>query len=102
MLLPDEFPTAGDFTAPDHLRDTLAEVDHLYATVVAPHEAELTHRFDAVDAYLDAEGRLHPEIWEARRHIMRESGKAGLYGAFLPERVGGRGFDREDRDQPSP
>ena len=96
MPLPDEFPTAGDFTAPESLQPTLAEIDHLYSTVVAPLEEQLAHRFDTVDDYLDTDGRLHPEIWEARRHIMATSGKAGLYGAFLPERIGGRGFDREE------
>ena len=93
MALPDDFPTAGDFTPPEHLVDTMAEIDQLYATVVAPLEEGLAHRFAGVDDYLDADGRLHPEIWEARRHIMRTSGAVGLYGAFLPSRVGGRDYD---------
>ena len=96
VALPDDFPTAGDFSVPEHLVGALAEVDQLYATIVAPLEESLAHRFAGVDDYLDTDGRLHPEIWEARRHIMRASGAAGLYGAFLPSRIGGRDYDRED------
>lgn len=93
---PLQFPTAGDFPAPDHLQSLLATIDELYATEVAPREAALAHRFDDQSEYLDSEGKLHPEIWAARREIMAASGDAGIYALHLPESCGGGGLGRED------
>jgi len=96
--LPSEidFPTAKDFPAPEHLRPLLDEIDRLYVTEVKPREEALAHRFDDQRLYLDDEGKLHPEIWQARREIMQASGDAGIYALHLPEETGGGGLGRED------
>ena len=54
-----------------------------------PREEALSHRLSNSRLYLDDEGRLHPEIWQARREIMRASATAGLYSLHLPEEIGG-------------
>jgi acyl-CoA dehydrogenase len=42
----------------------------------------------------DADGRMHPEVWEARREVQRRSAAAGLYAPHMPEDVGGLGLTR--------
>gem|GEM_PF-40499 len=87
---------ARDAGAPEHLADVLERVRALYAEEVAPREQALAHRLNDERQYLDADGRLHPEIIAARREIMRASGAAGIYSAHLPEHLGGMGLGRED------
>lgn len=87
---------ARDAGAPEHLADVLERVRALYAHEVAPREQALAHRLNDERQYLDADGRLHPEIIAARREIMRASGGAGIYSAHLPEHLGGMGLGRED------
>ena len=81
---------------PERLDPVIGQVADLYETEVKPREEALRHRLEDRDRYLDAEGKLHPEIWEARSEIMRASAKAGVYASYLPERIGGRGFSRRD------
>lgn len=81
---------------PEHLDSILATVEELYKNEVSPREETLRHRLTDRDRYLDADGKLHPEIWEARKEIMRASATAGVYAAYLPERIGGRGLSRHD------
>lgn len=85
-----------DIRPPERLDAVLREVANLYEREVAPREAALRHRLDSEREYLDADGRLHPEIVAARREIMRASGKAGIYACHLPVELGGRGYGRED------
>lgn len=89
-------PTAIDVRTPAHLAPVLEQVDQLYRTEVRPREEALVSRLADQRLYLDDDGRLHPEVWEARREIMRASGRAGVYGAYLPERIGGGGLGRND------
>ncbi len=81
---------------PDHLRPILDRIDRLYEEEVRPREEALAHRLTDSRHYLDEDGRLHPELWDARRQIMRASGEAGVYALHLPEETGGGGLDRED------
>jgi len=43
---------------------------------------------------LDATGRMHPIVWEARREIQRRAGAAGLYAPHIRAEFGGGGFSR--------
>jgi acyl-CoA dehydrogenase len=81
---------------PIRLAPILNEIDRLYQAEVRPREDGLAHRLRRRDDYLDFEGKIHPEVWEARKEIMRASAEAGIYAAYLPERIGGRGFGRHD------
>lgn len=83
-------------SAPEHLDGVLEQVGALYETEVRPREEALVHRLSDRDHYLDADGKLHPEVWEARREIMQASAALGVYAGYLPERIGGRGFSRHD------
>jgi acyl-CoA dehydrogenase len=82
--------------SPERLDDVLEEVQGLYDDEVRPREEALAHRLSDRDQYLDEAGKLHPEIWEARKEIMRASAAAGIYAGYLPERIGGQGFSRND------
>lgn len=63
---------------------------------VGPLEAELDgHRVGTAWApHLDPAGRMHPQVWEARREVQRRSARAGLYAPHLSAAVGGDGFSR--------
>lgn len=45
---------------------------------------------------LDEAGRMHPEVWEARREVQRRAGRAGLYAPHSSAAVGGGGFSRAE------
>ena len=81
---------------PAQLRGILDSVGRLYLDEVAPREKALHARLSDEMLYLDRDGKLHPEILTARREIMRAAGKAGVYSAHLPERLGGAGLGRTD------
>lgn len=85
-----------ELAPPEHLRSTLQKVQALYTSEVAPREAALRHRLQSEREYLDESGRLHPEIVQARREIMRAAGKAGIYSLHLPQHLGGGGLGRTD------
>ncbi len=89
-------PLDAELRPPQHLADTLATVRQLYADEVAPRNAALQHRLDDESQYLDADGKLHPEIIQARREIMAAAGAAGIYSAHLPTSLGGAGLGRTD------
>ncbi len=89
-------PIEAELRPPARLEDTLARVERLYREEVAPREQALSHRLSDERAFLDEAGKLHPEIIEARREIMRAAGKRGVYSLHLPERLCGGGLGRED------
>ena len=68
----------------------LERLEQFYTSEVRPREEALRHRLTNRDLYLDIDGYIQPEVQQARREIMRASGKAGLYSLHLPERVGGK------------
>jgi len=45
---------------------------------------------------LDEAGRMHPEVWEARREVQRRAAAAGLYAPHMPREVGGLGLTRAE------
>ncbi|NIR34833.1 MAG: acyl-CoA dehydrogenase, partial [Actinobacteria bacterium] len=81
---------------PEHLEPVMELIEGLYETEVRPREEALAHRLEDRDRYLDENGHLHPEVWQARQEIMRASAAAGLYAGYLPERIGGNGWTRND------
>lgn len=85
-----------EFQRPARLNAILARIDRLYEREVRPREEALAHRLTDSRAYLDADGRLHPELWQARREVMRASAKAGVYSLHLPKAIGGGGLGRRD------
>lgn len=96
MTTRHESPLAKELRPPAHLAGILERVAQLYRDEVAPREAALRHRLDDEAQYLDADGKLHPEIVAARREIMRAAGRAGVYSAHLPTKLGGGGLGRTD------
>lgn len=92
----DDLPVLDDPRVPAHLVRHVETIDRLYADVVEPREQALSHRLDDERGYLDEDGFLHPEIWRARREIMRAAGDAGIYACHLPEAIGGGGLGRRD------
>jgi alkylation response protein AidB-like acyl-CoA dehydrogenase len=89
-------PLQQELRPPAHLASILEEVRRLHAEEVAPREHALRERLADERLYLDGDGKLHPEIIAARREIMRAAGRAGIYSAHLPTRLGGRGLGRTD------
>ncbi|HPF26518.1 MAG TPA: acyl-CoA dehydrogenase family protein [Steroidobacteraceae bacterium] len=89
-------PLDKELHPPAHLAQVLATVGQLYNDQVAPREQALEARLADEREFLDADGKLHPEIIAARREIMRAAGKAGVYSAHLPKRLGGGDLGRTD------
>ena len=89
-------PLDKELRPPAHLADILARVAALHRDEVAPREQALQERLADESKYLDVDGRLHPEIIAARREIMRAAGRAGVYSAHLPKRLGGGDLGRTD------
>ena len=92
----DESPISTELRPPEHLENVLGRVQALYDNEVAPRNEALAHRLSDETQYLDSDGKLHPEIIEARREIMRAAGEQGVYSAHLPESRGGGGLNRTD------
>jgi alkylation response protein AidB-like acyl-CoA dehydrogenase len=84
------------FAQPKHLDRILARIERLYEREVRPREEALQHRLTDSRQYLDEDGRLHPELWQARREIMRAAGNAGIYALHLPKELGGGGLGRHE------
>ena len=89
-------PLDKELNPPAHLSTILENVAALQRQEVAPREKLLHERLNDESKYLDADGKLHPEIIAARREIMRAAGKLGVYSAHLPQRLGGGGLGRTD------
>ena len=87
---------ATEVRIPTHLQSVIESIDIFYEERVRPREDQLAHRLTDSRQYLAEDGKLHPEIWAARREIMRESSDAGIYALHLPEDIGGGGLGRHD------
>ena len=63
---------------------------------VAPIEEALSHRNVGTpwQPVLDDAGRMHAEVWEARREVQRRSAAAGLLNPHISAAAGGGGFSR--------
>lgn len=90
------FANVPDDDAPQHLRPVLEDVDAFYRAEVEPREKRLGRRLSDSLAYLDHDGKLHPEVQAARREIQRASGERGLFALHLPKTIGGGGLSRTE------
>ncbi|MGD9571855.1 MAG: acyl-CoA dehydrogenase family protein [Thermoleophilia bacterium] len=74
----------------------LPRYEAFIAEVAEPRERELAAAGAGTPwaPVLDAEGRMHPAVWEARRDVQRASAAAGLYAPHMPEDAGGLGLTR--------
>lgn len=80
----------------ERVRPHLDTIDALYEQEVRPREEALAHRLADHRGYLDGEGKLHPELWDARKEIMRASAQAGIFALHLPSEIGGGGLSRSE------
>ena len=85
-----------DFKIPPRVAPILETIESFYEAEVRPLEEALRDRLADRSASLAEDGRRHPEIWQARREIMRASVRAGLYSLHLPESIGGGGLSRTE------
>lgn len=78
------------------VRDYMDRFARFLAEDVAPLESELARQGagTAGDPALDAHGRMHPVVWEARRAVQRRAGSLKLHAPHISERFGGSGFSR--------
>ena len=88
--------STSDLNVPEALRPILDRVERFYESEVLPREEALSERLANSRLYLDDDGRIHPDVWRARREIMRASAEAGLYSLHLPQEVGGGGLGRTE------
>ncbi len=80
----------------ERVRDYIARFRRFLDEEVASLERELAaaHVGTAWQPRLDAAGRMHPQVWEARREVQRRAGAAGLYAPHIRREFGGGGFNR--------
>src|SRR3989337_1288845 len=87
---------ANDVGIPEDIRDvvkgaTTGMVQFVESEVV-PMERELGSILTDERKFYDETGRARTEVLEARRDVRMKSAKAGYYGMFAPESVGGGGI----------
>lgn len=80
----------------ERVQDYTTRFGRFLSEQVRPLETELDGRgLGTVWApRLDDAGRMHPEIWAARREVQRRSAAAGLYNPHVRADLGGGGFCR--------
>src|SRR3954447_19408341 len=78
------------------VRELLTRYERFLADAVAPLETELARQKVGTPwaPTLDAQGRMNPTVWEARREVQRLSVAAGLFAPHMPSKVGGLGLTR--------
>lgn len=88
--------TATGIAPSERVSDYIARFGKFLETEVAPLEEQLATRGVGSPAqpHLDEDGRMHPEVWEARREVQRRSAAAGLYAPHIRAELGGGGFTR--------
>jgi len=86
----------SDTGIPEDIRDivkgaTTGIVQFVDAEVL-PLEAEMGSKLTDERLFFREDGRATEEVLEARRNVRMKSAKAGYYGMFAPESVGGGGL----------
>jgi acyl-CoA dehydrogenase len=81
---------------PEDLRDVVKiAIDGVISfveTEVVPMEQEYRHVLEKEAKLFGPDGKLVPEIREAREKVRSKSGKAGYWAMFSPESIGGGGL----------
>ena len=88
--------TDGSIALSERVADYMTRFATLLDDEVAPIESELATRGVGTpwQPALDDAGRMHREVWEARREVQRRAGVAGLYAPHVSAEFGGGGFGR--------
>ena len=78
------------------VQELLPRYERFLADEVAPLERELAAKGVGTSwaPQLDEHGRMHGEVWAARRGVHRRSAAAGLFTPHMPTSVGGLGLGR--------
>lgn len=86
----------GDTAVTPKVVDYTQRFRRFLADEVAPLEKHLAAKNLGTPAQpvLDDQGRMHREVWEARREVQRRAGRAGLYAPSNSTAVGGGGLSR--------
>ncbi|MEV0408901.1 acyl-CoA dehydrogenase [Actinoallomurus sp. NPDC050550] len=89
-------PTHLDVSAGDRVLDYTRRFQRFHEDVVVPLEVELARQKVGTpwQPALDDAGRMHPQVWQARREVQRRAAAAGLYAPHIPVSLGGGGFSR--------
>ena len=89
-------PDASDIGIPDDIRDivkgSVTGMLQFVESEVVPMEQEMGSLLVDERKFFDESGRAVNEVMEARRQVRMKSAKAGFYGMFAPESVGGGGI----------
>lgn len=87
---------AASFEPSERVRAYTARFRRFLDEDVAPLEKALADEKVGTpwQPHLDAAGRMHPTVWEARRKVQRRSGELGLYAPHIAKEFGGGGFSR--------
>jgi acyl-CoA dehydrogenase len=87
---------ANDVGIPEDIRDVVKGATtgmlQFVESEVVPMEKELGSILTDERKFFDETGRARSEVLEARRDVRMKSAKAGYYGMFAPESVGGGGI----------
>ncbi|WP_028936181.1 acyl-CoA dehydrogenase family protein [Pseudonocardia spinosispora] len=80
----------------DRVRDYTARFRRFLHDEVTPLEEQLASAGagTAWQPHLDESGRMHPQVWQARREVQRRAASAGLYTPHNSEAAGGGGLSR--------
>jgi acyl-CoA dehydrogenase len=85
-----------DTGIPDDIRDVVkgatTGLTQFVDAEVLPMEAEMGRMLVDEREFFDPDGRARNEVLEARKQVRMKSSKAGYYGMFAPESVGGGGL----------
>jgi acyl-CoA dehydrogenase len=87
---------ANDVGIPEDIRDVVKGATtgmlQFVESEVVPMEKELGSILTDERKFFDESGRARSEVLDARRDVRMKSAKAGYYGMFAPESVGGSGI----------
>lgn len=81
---------------PEHIRGRVSEVREFIETRLRPIEDRLAGRLVDERDHLDREGRIVPEVQEAKDEIRRIAGAAGYHALPVPVELGGGGMSPSD------
>ena len=89
-------PDASDIGIPEDIRDivkgSVTGMLQFVESEVVPMEQEMGSLLVDERKFFDESGRAVDEVMEARRQVRMKAAKAGFYGMFAPESVGGGGI----------
>src|SRR5688572_18570259 len=87
---------ATDVGIPEDIRDIVkgatTGIQQFVDADVLPMEREMGDVLIDERKFFDESGKARPEVMEARKQVRMKSSRAGYYGMFAPESVGGGGL----------